>query len=140
MRKVSRLFITFSIYTVTLLLSFNPAHSATPAENLIEQADAFASLVNEKKYKEVAFKMHPLIVISMGGISQTTQAITESFSALDSGDNDFKGIKFKTPEPMVKIRDDLVAIVNYESKIKVKEDLYQVESYYISWSSDNGEK
>ncbi len=84
--------------------------------------------------------MHPLIVISMGGISQTTNAIKDSFSSLDSGDNAFKGLTFKTPDPIVKIREDLVAIVNSESKIQVKNDLYQVDSFYIAWSSDNGEK
>ncbi len=61
--------------------------------------------------------MHPLIVISMGGISQTTNAIKDSFSSLDSGDNAFKGLTFKTPDPIVLIRNDLVTIVNYENEL-----------------------
>jgi hypothetical protein len=87
--------------------------------------------VNDKKYREVAFKMHPLIMISMGGISQTKNAIKNSFSSLDSCDKACKCLTFKTPDPMVKIREDWVLIINSESKIQVKDDLYQVDSFYM---------
>ena len=126
------------VVTLILLVSISNAHSATPTENLIKQADEFAALINNKEYTKVAFKINPLIVITMGGISQATDAITYGFKALDSGQKSFKGISFKSPDPIVTINNDLAAIVPSESLIVVQKDLYQIDSFYIAWSSDNG--
>jgi len=128
------------VYSVILILclAVSPAYSSTATENLKIQADELASLINNKKYTKVAFKINPLIVITMGGISQATDAIKYGFDALDSGGKKFKGIRFKQPDPIVTIDENLVAIVPSETLVLVQKDLYQVDSFYIAWSSDKG--
>ena len=150
MKSTFKIFSVFTFYFyLVLTLSFSTAYSASSAtettttaatatQNLIKQADEFADLINNKEYTKVAFKINPLIVITMGGISQATDAITYGFKSLDSGHNSFKGIKFNEPDPIVTIQNDLVAIVPTETLIQVKQDLYKIDSFYIAWSSDKG--
>jgi len=135
MKKVSSL-----VVFITILFSFSSAYSSNAKENLITQADNFAGLINQKKYKDAVFKMHPIIVIRMGGFKATANAIKESFSTLDSGHNTFKGMTFNSPDAIVKMHDGLAAIVRYHNKIEIKKELYQFDSFYIAWSSDEGKK
>lgn len=126
-----------NVLMLTLLLCVNTAH-ASAKENLITQANEFAELVNAREYTKVAFKLNPMIVITMGGISQASDAIKHGFKALDSGSNSFKGLSFKTPDPIINIEDDLVAIIPSETLFKLRDDLFQIDSFYIAWSSDQG--
>lgn len=135
---MNSIFKVFSCVALLLFLSASSVHGATPQSNLVQQADELATLINNKEYTKVAFKINPLIVITMGGISQATDAITHGFNSLDSGGNQFKGISFKQPDPIVIIDDNLVAIVPSETLVLVQKDLYQIDSFYIAWSSDKG--
>lgn len=132
------IFRVFSFFTLLLFLSMSSANDATPRNNLITQSEELAKLINNKQYTKVAFKINPLIVITMGGISQATDAIKHGFDSLDSGGNQFKGISFRQPNPIVTIDENLVAIVPSETLVLVQKDLYQIDSFYIAWSSDNG--
>lgn len=126
-----------NIFIFALFLSANTAH-ASAKDNLITQANEFAALVNAKEYTKVAFKLNPMIVITMGGISQATDAIKNGFKALNSGSNRFKGLSFNAPDPIISIEDDLVAIIPSETVFKLRDDLFQIDSFYIAWSSDQG--
>lgn len=131
-------FFTFFIFLTFIQCLLLSTANANAKENLIKQANEFAELVNSKEYTKVAFKINPMIVITMGGISQATDAIKQGFAALDSGSNAFKGFHFKEPDPILSIQKDLVAIVPAETLFKVREDLFQIDSFYIAWSSDQG--
>jgi len=119
---MNRLINTLNLFTLALLLSISSA-KAESRDNLIKQANEFSALVNAKEYTKVAFKLNPMIVITMGGISQATDAIKQGFSALDSGSNSFKGLTFREPNQIISIENDLVAIIPSETVFKVRKKI-----------------
>jgi len=135
---MNSIFKVFGLLILLLFLNVSSANDKEAQNNLITQANELATLINNKQYTKVAFKINPLIVITMGGISQATDAIKHGFDTLNSGGNTFKGISFKQPDPIVTIDNNLVAIVPSETLVLVQKDLYQIDSFYIAWSSDHG--
>ncbi len=126
---------------VVLLLAWFALASKNidPVKTLGRDSQQFASYMNEINFDGVASMTHPKIVKAAGGESNAAIMIKKLLSENPLGGS-FKNMNFKTPNSIVSIKNNLGAVVPYDVLLEVNGKQAVMESFYIAWSDNEGEK
>lgn len=130
--------VLITIIIVFAAIVYAGSKNDDPSIKLVQEAERFASYINNADYMNVASMMEPKFVNAIGGQSSAAKLVENIFTSEPLA-NSFLGMEFKKPDSIKTINGTLAAVVSYDSRLTKDGSLFTHESFYIATSPDEGE-